>query len=66
MSDLERRLAVLEECRNPKFSKDMTDTELALRLYWACNGPEPIGKRLLEIVPQLAVLSAPTVTADPV
>jgi hypothetical protein len=66
MSGLERRLAVLEECRNPKFSKDMTDTELALRLYWACNGPEPMGRRLLEIVPQLAVLEVPAVTANPV
>ena len=59
MGNLEKRLAALEEFKNPANTRSMTDTELALRLYWACNGPDPIDPRLIEIIPQLASLNTP-------
>ena len=55
MLRLERRLALLEE----------SQSELALRLYWAVNSPSPITERLLEAFPQLADLTAPAAKADP-
>jgi hypothetical protein len=65
MSRHKRRIALLEEAQNPIRTRPFTDTELALRLYWAVNGPDPITERLLEIIPQLADLTAPAAKADP-
>ena len=59
MLRLERRLALLEESQSPTRARPFTDTELALRLYWAVNSPSPITERLLEVFPQLADLTAP-------
>ena len=59
MLRLERRLALLEESQSPTRTRPFTDTELALRLYWAVNSPSPITERLLEAFPQLADLTAP-------
>ncbi len=65
MGNLERRLALLEEFKNPPRIRAMTDTELALRLYWAVSGPAPIDERLLEIIPPLAEITAPAAKAAP-
>jgi hypothetical protein len=65
MLRLEGRLALLEESQSPTRTRPFTDTELALRLYWAVNGPNPITEQLLEIIPQLADLTAPAAKADP-
>ena len=54
MSRHKRRIALLEEAQNPTRTRPFTDTEFALRLFWAVNGPDPITERLLEIIPQLA------------
>ena len=51
MLRLERRLALLEESQSPTRTRPFTDTELALRLYWAINSPSPITERLLEAFP---------------
>ena len=65
MLRLEKRLALLEESQSPTRTRPFTDTELALRLYWAVNSPSPITERLLEAFPQLADLTAPAAKADP-
>ena len=64
MLRLERRLALLEESQSPTRTRPFTDTELALRLYWAINSPSPITERLLEVFQQLADLTAPGAKAD--
>jgi hypothetical protein len=64
MSTLERRLALLEESQSSTRTRPFTDTELALRLYWAVNSPSLITERLLEAFPQLADLTAPGAKAD--
>lgn len=64
MSRHKRRIALLEEAQNPIRTRPFTDTELALRLYWAINSPSPITERLLEVFQQLADLTAPGAKAD--
>ena len=65
MKSLEQRIASLEEFKQLRHARPMSDAELAVRLYWACNGPAPIDERLLKIVPQLADHTALAVKAHP-
>ncbi len=50
MRNLESRLARLEEFQNHARNRDMTDAELAVRLFAAFNGPDPVDQDLVDLL----------------